>query len=288
MLRFSRCIRTISIHSGGMIAEMSGSAPTFAVGAMHATSSPCSVAPQSHTPHSASSQLVSLSHLTAAACGMSLAAAAIPQHLLDGSGGGTCRRIHTSSGSAAPSQDEVQVSNPLSPPSAAGSNPLSSVQPPPGAPSVREAVAHLRYIRISPKKLNDFVRLIRKLHVNEALIQSSISVKKAAALVHKCITSARANAINNFKLNPDLLYIDTAIVGSGKHEKRIDIKARGKRGLRKKYRAHMTVKVRELDGDEAKGRPRYTKMHSPYLQRGKYKRGTRPASPEEPFVPYFP
>lgn len=52
--------------------------------------------------------------------------------------------------------------------------------------------------------------------------------------------------------------------------------------------ALLQIKVRELDSNEAKGRPHYTKVHSPYLQRGKDKRGMRPASPEEPFVPYFP
>lgn len=52
--------------------------------------------------------------------------------------------------------------------------------------------------------------------------------------------------------------------------------------------ALLQIKVRELDSDEAKERPRYTKTLSPYLQRGKDKRGTRPAASEEPFVPYFP
>lgn len=64
-------------------------------------------------------------------------------------------------------------------------NPLSAAVPSASGPP-RDRVAHaiLRDARISPQKLDDFVRVIRRLHVDEALVQCQISVKKAAKLVH--------------------------------------------------------------------------------------------------------
>ena len=65
-------------------------------------------------------------------------------------------------------------------------NPLSAAVPKAAGPP-RERVAHakLRNARISPQKLNDVVRIIRRLQVDEALIQCQMSVKKAAKLIYK-------------------------------------------------------------------------------------------------------
>lgn len=52
-----------------------------------------------------------------------------------------------------------------------------------GASPAPTAVAKVRNTKISPKKLNDFARIIRKMHVNEALLQCEASPKKASRLV---------------------------------------------------------------------------------------------------------
>ena len=43
----------------------------------------------------------------------------------------------------------------------------------------------LRKTHISPQKLNDFARLLRRLHVEDALIQCEVSPKKAARICRK-------------------------------------------------------------------------------------------------------
>lgn len=48
-----------------------------------------------------------------------------------------------------------------------------------------KAGAKLRGIRISPKKLNHFAKVIRRMHVEDALAQCQVSVKKAARFCAK-------------------------------------------------------------------------------------------------------
>lgn len=43
----------------------------------------------------------------------------------------------------------------------------------------------LRKTHISPQKLNDFARVLRRLHVEDALIQCEVSPKKAARICRK-------------------------------------------------------------------------------------------------------
>ena len=47
------------------------------------------------------------------------------------------------------------------------------------------AQAVLRGTMISPKKLNDFAEVIRRLHIDDALTQCQMSPRKAAQLCHK-------------------------------------------------------------------------------------------------------
>mmetsp|Transcript_8516 Transcript_8516/g.18561 ORF Transcript_8516/g.18561 Transcript_8516/m.18561 type:complete len:120 (-) Transcript_8516:417-776(-) len=53
-------------------------------------------------------------------------------------------------------------------------------------------------------------------------------------------------AIDN-GLDKERLVVDQAIVGKGSHLKGIDIKAKGKTGIKKKYFSHLMIVVRELD-----------------------------------------
>ena len=79
---------------------------------------------------------------------------------------------------------------------AAGINPLMQTPAPVSAGSVssqqdaaaqpnRTAQAVLRKTKISPKKLNEFARLIRRMHIDDALVQCQVAPKKAAKLCYK-------------------------------------------------------------------------------------------------------
>lgn len=51
------------------------------------------------------------------------------------------------------------------------------------APHTAQAV--LRKTKISPKKLNEFAKLVRRLHIDDALVQCQVAPNKAAKLCYK-------------------------------------------------------------------------------------------------------
>ena len=82
---------------------------------------------------------------------------------------------------------------------AAGLNPLmqtpapamrGSVFSPPvaDASQTKTAQAVLRKTKISPKKLNEFARLIRRMHIDDALRQCQVAPNKAAKLCYKVLS----------------------------------------------------------------------------------------------------
>ena len=112
----------------------------------------------------------------------------------------------------------------------------------------QHAHATLRGAKISPRKLNEFVDIIRGEHIEDALIQCSIHTKKAARMTGKLLESAKANAINNHGLDGDNLKVDQAWVGKGQYLRRVSIHGRGRSGVMHKNRAHLTVVLKEEPG----------------------------------------
>lgn len=108
-----------------------------------------------------------------------------------------------------------------------------------------EAMARHRHIKMSPRKLNDICRPIRGLSVEEALIQTHLNIKPKSIFVENAIKNARNNAVNNFNMDPNRLYISEILVGKGKYLKRIRRHAKRRFGIMSRYFAHLTVKVRE-------------------------------------------
>ncbi|PRW39364.1 50S ribosomal L22-like isoform X2 isoform B [Chlorella sorokiniana] len=126
--------------------------------------------------------------------------------------------------------------------------------------------AHARGLPISPQKLNDFAKVVRGLHIEDALIQCSISPKKSAGLVRKVLLSARANAVSNLGLDDSRLRVVEAWVGKGQHLKRISMHGRGRSGRRLKYRSHLTVVLREEENEPR----RRTRIVPQLMERDKY------------------
>ena len=106
-----------------------------------------------------------------------------------------------------------------------------------------------RNIPISPQKLNDICRMVRGVNVQEALIQLKLSQKKRAYLVAHTIATAAAHGVNTHNMERSRLYVSQLWVGHGSHLKRLDIKGRGRSGLKKRYRSHLFVEVREQGAD---------------------------------------
>lgn len=155
-------------------------------------------------------------------------------------------------------QEEASV-NPLQQTPA----PLSARIPVDGETSARDgnealtARAILRNVAISPQKLNDFTRILRGLHIEDALIQCQVHPKKSAQICEKVLLSARANAVNNHGLVASKLKVEEAWVGKGQYIKRVAMHGRGRAGVKHKYRSHLTIILKE---EETKLRTRVLPM----------------------------
>lgn len=106
-----------------------------------------------------------------------------------------------------------------------------------------QAVAKLRYARISAQKGRLVADQIRGLPVEQALNVLAFSKKKGAALVKKVLDSAIANAENNEGADIDELKVSTISVDEGPTMKRVRARAKGRAARILKRTSHITVAV---------------------------------------------
>ena len=109
-----------------------------------------------------------------------------------------------------------------------------------------EAVAHLKFARVGPRKFRRVADAIRGKRVEEALVLLSFSGVFASEPLEKLIRSAVANAKNNFDMDVDDLYIRRITVDGGpggRFTKRLDPRAQGRAAFKRKRMSHVTVLV---------------------------------------------
>ncbi len=106
-----------------------------------------------------------------------------------------------------------------------------------------QAVAKLRYARISAQKGRLVADQIRGLPVEQALNILVFSKKKGADLVKKVLDSAIANAENNEGADIDELKVSAVCVDEGPTMKRIRARAKGRATRILKRSSHITVTV---------------------------------------------
>lgn len=106
--------------------------------------------------------------------------------------------------------------------------------------------ASLNNLRIAPRKVRLLADLVRGLEVNKALDQIAFSYKKSAEPVAKLIKSAIANAIHNYDLDKNNLFIKEIRVDEGKTLKRWMPKAHGRATPIRKRSSHITLILGEL------------------------------------------
>ena len=113
-----------------------------------------------------------------------------------------------------------------------------------------EAMAYLKSVRTSPRKLNLVAQTIRGLDAQSALNRLAFSRRRIARDVAKVLQSAIANAENNHQLDVDRLVVAEATVGRTLVMKRFRARARGRIGRIEKPLSNLTVIVREREEDE--------------------------------------
>ena len=111
---------------------------------------------------------------------------------------------------------------------------------------VLEAVATLRFARISARKVKIVADLIRGKNVDEALAIVKFTPKASSELIEKLLKSAIANAENNHGMNRGNLVVSEIYANQGPTLKRIRPAAKGSAVRIRKRTSHITIKVREV------------------------------------------
>ena len=106
-----------------------------------------------------------------------------------------------------------------------------------------EVTAKLRGAAISAQKVRLVADEVRGKSIERALDILTLSNKKAAKLVKKCLESAIANAEHNNGLDIDTLRVSTIYVDEGITLKRVLPRAKGRADRISKRTCHITVKV---------------------------------------------
>ncbi len=109
-----------------------------------------------------------------------------------------------------------------------------------------QITAKLSYLRMSPRKVRQVARLVRRKRVQEAEQILKAIRRRAALPLLKLLKSAIANAKNNFQVSEDHLYIKKLEVNEGPKLKRIQPRARGRAYMIHKKTSHITIELAEL------------------------------------------
>ena len=110
-----------------------------------------------------------------------------------------------------------------------------------------EARAYLKYARISPRKVQIVLDLIRGKDAGTAMAILKNTPKSASEYLVKLLKSAIANAENNFGMDVNKLYVSECFVCPGPTMKRLLPRAKGSADRLLKRSSHVTIAVKERD-----------------------------------------
>ena len=110
-----------------------------------------------------------------------------------------------------------------------------------------EARAYLKYARISPRKVQIVLDLIRGKSADMAMAILKHTSKSACEPLGKLLGSAMANAENNHNMDKSRLYVAECFVCPGPTLKRIRPKDHGKAFRILKRTSHVTMVLKERD-----------------------------------------
>ena len=108
-----------------------------------------------------------------------------------------------------------------------------------------EAFAHVKYVRMSPRKVKLVCDMIRGKDVKSAIAYIMQTPKAASEPMLKLLRSAIANAENNNSMDVEKLYVSTAVANPGPVLKRGMPRAQGRYNRILKRTTHITIGVSE-------------------------------------------
>jgi len=108
-----------------------------------------------------------------------------------------------------------------------------------------EARAVAKTVRIAPRKTRLIINLIRGKDVADALAILKNQPQRAARVIEKVLVSSTSNAVNNFNLKEENLFVKTCYVNEGLVIKRPKMDSRGHVGRNDHKTSHITIVVSE-------------------------------------------
>ena len=110
-----------------------------------------------------------------------------------------------------------------------------------------EAKAYAKYVRMSPRKVNLVLSLIRGKDVTYAEAVLKHTPKAACTPILKVLKSAMANAENNHDMDVSKLYVSYANATAGPILKRIRPRAQGRAFRINKRTSHIALVLKEKE-----------------------------------------
>ena len=110
-----------------------------------------------------------------------------------------------------------------------------------------EATAKVTYVRMSPRKVQIVLDLIRNQPADKAMAILKYTPKAACEVVSKLLKSAMANAENNKDMDVSKLYVAECYVCPGPTLKRIRPRVQGRANRILKRTSHITLVLKEME-----------------------------------------
>lgn len=110
-----------------------------------------------------------------------------------------------------------------------------------------EATAKVTHVRMSPRKVQIVLDLIRNQPADKAMAILKYTPKAACEVVSKLLKSAMANAENNKDMDVSKLYVAECYVCPGPTLKRIRPRAQGRANRILKRTSHITLVLKEME-----------------------------------------
>ncbi len=116
--------------------------------------------------------------------------------------------------------------------------------------TTNSARAQARFVRVTPQKARRVIDLVRGMNAQEAVTLLRFAPQAASEPIGKVVSSAIANATNNYNLDPRTLVITQAFVDEGPTMKRFRPRAQGRASQILKRTSHITVVVESVDSQK--------------------------------------
>ena len=111
----------------------------------------------------------------------------------------------------------------------------------------KTARAEVKYVRISPRKVQIICDMIRGQKTDVAMAMMKNTPKAGCEAMIKLLKSACANAENNYEMDPEKLYVAETYASAGPILKRGMPRAQGRMYRINKRASHITIVVAEKD-----------------------------------------